>query len=101
MKILIAALTIVAMALVAVALACQYVEEPYRYYETYTRELHEGLWVPDIFPRDIKQIHEQHDIDTNQVWLRFTLGDQKIDLSQFNTIERDMTKVRKPFLAEW
>jgi hypothetical protein len=87
--------------LVVLPSGCQWVEQPYRHFEVYGQELHDGLWVPDIFPHDITDIHEQHDIDTNKVWMRFSLNAQKIDRSIFAAVPTlQMTKT-KPSLASW
>ena len=92
-------------ALAALLFGCQTVEQPYRYYESYDPELHGGMWVPDIFPHDITEIHEQHDIDTNEVWLRFSLGEatfQPID-SGYSAVDTSETglEARKPLWVPW
>lgn len=61
---------------------CGFFEQPYRYYESYDQSLHDGMWVPDIFPHDIVDIYEQHVIDTTEVWLRFSLSDEEFDPSK-------------------
>lgn len=58
---------------------CGFFEQPYRYYESYDRSLHDGMWVPNIFPHDIIDIYEQHVIDTTEVWLRFSLSDEEFE----------------------
>ena len=101
MKVLLFSVCLVVIIIVAVPLSCHYIEQPSRYYENYTKELHEGLWVPDIFPADIKYIYEQHDIDSYRVWLRFNLGLNKINLSRFSPMNKPDVPVRKPFLTTW
>lgn len=82
----------------------QYLEEPYSYFPIYKEELHSGGWVPDLFPSDITEIHEQHDIDTNEVWLRFKVGHAPIDLEgykPFDTNDGKKQSFSSPFLATW
>jgi len=87
--------------LVVLPSGCQWIEQPYRHFDVYGKELHDGLWVPDIFPHDITDIHEQHDIDTNEVWMRFSLNAQKIDLSIFAALPTLETTKTKAFNASW
>ena len=80
---------------------CQLIEEPYRHFDVYVKDLHDGLWVPDIFPHDITDIYEQHDIDTNEVSMRFNLNVQKIDMSTFTTVPQSEVTKTNPFNASW
>ncbi len=96
--------TLIAVALIILVgtlVSCEYFEHPRNYYPNYTVDLHKGLWVPNIFPSDIENIYEQHDIDTNRVWLKFTLGEQAIDLSSYKNIEKSGINYSKPFLTTW
>jgi hypothetical protein len=92
---------VIVLIVIVIPLSCQYIEEPYRYYDTYTKELHNGLWTPEIFPKDIRDIHEQHDIDTNRAWLRFTLGEQILDLVTYVKADKTVIQFTKPFLVSW
>ena len=76
-------------------------EEPHSFFDIYTKDLHSGLWVPDIFPHDITDIHEQHNIDTNAVWLRFCLNSQTMDMSNFIIVPKSDINNKKPFFANW
>lgn len=90
--------------IVLIPLTCHYLEQPSRYLDAYSPGLHQGNWVPNIFPNDITQIHEQHDIDTNEVWLRFTTTKSKIGLSQFKmlaTQDLQTINISKPTFATW
>ena len=57
--------------------------------------------MPDIFPEDIKNIYEQHDIDSYQVWLRFNKGLNEINLSEFSPMNKPDVTFRKPFFTTW
>jgi len=61
------------LAIVVFLMICdvKYTEEPSRYYFKHSNELYYGDWVPKIFPENISNIYEQHNFDTNEVWLRF------------------------------
>jgi hypothetical protein len=53
-------------------------ENIYSYYPTFeatqtTGSAKEGGWIPEIVPSSATEIHEQHNIDTNEVWLRFDI----------------------------
>jgi len=101
MKTLIVTSIIIVITIITVPLSCKYIEEPHTYYKNYTKELHNGFWVPDIFPTDIREIHEQHAIDSNQVWVKFTLSDLEIDLSKFKKMNKSIVPYKKPFLSTW
>lgn len=104
MKELLGIIIIVILLVVGIPFSFQYMEEPHSYFSAYTTDLHNGLWVPNIFPKDIKEIHEQHDIDTNEVWLRFEVGSKQIDLSNYSILsdlEKSNIIIRKPFMASW
>lgn len=82
----------------------QYLEEPYSYFPIYNKGVHTGGWVPDIFPSDITEIHEQHNIDTNEVWLRFKVGLSPIGLESYTPVASNEGKNESfsaPFLATW
>lgn len=84
----------------------RFVERPSRYLGTYSETLHGGEWVPRIFPEDIREIHEQHDLDTNEVWLSFTLGattfsPEAVGYTLIPEHERERLNLRKPFAVTW
>ena len=104
MKKLLGIVIVVLFLIVGLPFSCQYMEEPNRYFATYTEDLHKGLWVPDIFPKDIKEIYEQHNIDTDEVWLRFKIGSKKIDLSHYSILseqQKNNIEFHEPFMASW
>ena len=37
-------------------------------------------WVPDIIPKSAKSIYERHNIDTNEIWLRFNADREDLKL---------------------
>ncbi|MBN1254901.1 MAG: hypothetical protein JXA50_06480 [Deltaproteobacteria bacterium] len=85
---------------------CEVIEQPYQYYQTYDPSLHDGMWVPNIFPHDIVEIYEQHVIDTSEVWLRFSLSDQEFDPSKIGyepiqSIQLSEIIYRFPFTPPW
>lgn len=98
---------ILGIALFAISLAsCQRFEQPHRYFDSYSEELHDGNWVPNIFPKDISQINEQHDLDTNEVWLSYTPGKidfdpLKMGMVSLETKEIEKLEFRAPYQAYW
>ena len=94
------------MMLTLIMVSCQHIEQPHRYFDSYSKQLHKGNWVPDIFPKDIKQINEQHDIDTNEVWLSYTPGKSRFDPLQYGIVviptqEIETINFRFPYQASW
>ena len=63
------------MALTVVAAACDVLEVQEAEYEHYQQMIEDGAiergWVPSFVPASASGIHERHDLDTNQVWVRF------------------------------
>ena len=57
--------------------ACNWSEQPYRFYSTYGEAVEAGEvergWLPEWVPQAAQKIHLQADLDTNQTWLRFEL----------------------------
>ena len=83
-----------------------YQENPYRFYERSEESLYRGEWVPRYFPDDILEVHEQHDIDTNEVWVRFTLGKQDYvpashGYGEVHERNRLQSRLRGPFSHGW
>jgi hypothetical protein len=103
-------LSIVVMCVLALGvLGCLYkhsLERPSRHLDVYNETLHGGEWIPRIFPQDIRDIHEQHDLDTNEVWLSFTLGatafsPEAVGYTLVPESERDQLKLRRPYAVTW
>lgn len=99
-------LALIFIGLLTIPFSCKYFEQPQRYYKSHSDELYSGGWVPKIFPNDISEIHEQHDIDTNEVWLSFNRGNkdidpEKINMSRLTWGQIQSTKFRKPFFSRW
>ena len=59
---------------VLLAVSCS--ERSTAYYQRYEDAVKEGAvkrgWIPVWVPTTATDIHEQHDLDTNNVWVRFT-----------------------------
>ena len=57
-------------------LACSAPETAEVHYPTYAAALADGSiargWVPDLMPHDATDIYEIHDLDTEEVWIRFS-----------------------------
>ena len=51
---------------------------PESHYPTFAAAVADGAvargWVPDMLPADATDIREMHDLDTEEVWIRFTSG---------------------------
>lgn len=99
-------LAVVSLLAVIFPVGCLYLESPSRYYESHEDALYGGMWVPGIFPSDIREIHEQHNLDSNEVWLRFRSGPggfhprghgfDEIRLSELQAIRSS-----DPFMVGW
>lgn len=54
---------------------CEYSENPKLYFATYEEAKNSGImdagWMPTYIPRSSKEIHEQHNLDTNTVHMSF------------------------------
>ncbi|MDA8018470.1 MAG: hypothetical protein MPN21_13595 [Thermoanaerobaculia bacterium] len=50
-------------------------------------------WVPEDFPRSATEIREAHDLDTNQVWIRFEVDRSSPDFEQFLSTWRAVDRV--------
>ncbi len=94
------------LAIFLLAVMCQKHEQPYRFFNVHSEELYRGNWVPKIFPDDISEIHEQHDIDTNEVWLSFNRGKKSInpfvlEMKSLSSNQIEKLEMSKPFMASW
>jgi hypothetical protein len=59
--------------------SCEYLENPKSHYASFSEArnagaLAEGGWLPDLLPKSATDITEQHNIDTNAMWLAFTFS---------------------------
>ena len=84
----------------------QHIEQPHRKYLTYDTHMFIGNWIPDIFPDDVQNIHEQHDIDTNEVWVRLDTKEMPFNIAMKNTqlvygSELNISDLSKPLHAKW
>ena len=52
-------------------------ERATKFYPKYEDAANDGAvkrgWIPEIVPKTATEIHEQHDLDTNEVWIRFNI----------------------------
>lgn len=73
----------VAIALLLLGACCERMETFENIYPDYQAAIDAGGvkrgWVPSFLPSSAKDIREKHDLDTNQVWLRFSLPDGGLD----------------------
>ena len=64
--------------LASVTVACDGLERPSAFFETYEAAREAGAmtrgWIPEWLPSDAIDIHEIHDLDTNEVCFRFELS---------------------------
>jgi hypothetical protein len=63
---------------------CAWVETDETSYETYDDAvadgaLEDGWWLPEFLPRSARSIIDRHNIDTNEIWVRF--GFSKADIA--------------------
>ena len=71
-------------AAVVLSVACGSIEEPTEFYESRDALLADGVvdhgWVPPWLPNSVRAIHESHNLDTNEVWMRFRLDADDMEL---------------------
>ncbi len=73
-------------------LLCCCDETPYIYYPSLSDAQKRGAikrgWIPSILPPSSTEIHEQHDIDTNETWIKFNapLSELRILLGQLRKL---------------
>jgi hypothetical protein len=84
---------------------CDRLENPQREYPTLTEEVFLGGWVPRLLPPTATAIRTQHNIDTNEVWVRFKTGAADFDPTKlgFSDTAQETwpTSVRQPRYASW
>ncbi|MFA5353405.1 MAG: hypothetical protein WC291_04185 [Thermodesulfovibrionales bacterium] len=80
------------------------------YYPTYDAAAKKGAiqrgWIPASVPKTATEICEQHDLDTNEVWLRFSLPPVEKDriadgLNKLTHDEILKMKLRFPSSVDW
>jgi len=80
------------------------------YYPKYEDAAKDGAvkrgWIPEIVPKTAIEIHEQHDLDTNDVWIRFTFPSSRRDqltsgLKRLSNDEVEKVRVRRPSNVDW
>ncbi len=96
--------TVVAIAAAALC-GCDRLENPQSEYAALTDEVFRGGWVPKLLPPGATAIRTQHNIDTNEVWVRFKVGTaafKPADLG-FQQAAPDTwpSHVRRPRYASW
>jgi hypothetical protein len=79
-------------------------------YPTYAAAVQAGAvksgWVPEMVPKTAIDLREQHDIDSNDVWLRFTLpsadkGQIFNNLKKLSDADIMKIKIRYPRKSDW
>jgi len=79
------------------------------YYPKYEDAVKDGAvkrgWIPEILPATATEIYEQHDLDTNNVWIRFALPSSDRDRLATGLKRLTDNEIRKiitqPPLATW
>jgi hypothetical protein len=80
------------------------------YYPTYEAAAKKGAiqrgWIPETVPKTATEIYEQHDLDNNEVWLRFSLPAVEKDKigTGFKKLKHDeilKIKLRYPSKVNW
>ena len=80
------------------------------YYPKYEDALKAGAiergWIPEIIPKTATDIHEQHDLDTNEVWLRFDLPSADKDrliagMRRLTAREISNVRISHPSRTDW
>jgi hypothetical protein len=80
------------------------------YYPKYEDAVKAGAvehgWVPEIVPKTATKLYVQHDIDTNDIWLRFSLQNSDINRLRFGVKKLEYNeilkiKVKRPSRVSW
>src|SRR5881296_224281 len=80
------------------------------FYPTQTNAVAAGAvdrgWVPRTLPTEATDIHEEHDLDTNEVWMRFTVDRDRAlqfvkSLRRLSREEVAAVTVRTPCDNKW
>lgn len=74
--------------------------DPESHYPTFAAAVADGAvargWVPDTLPADATDIWEMHDIDSEEVWIRFTSGSEALGAMARACAEVDALEVAWP-----
>ena len=96
--------------LIGIVLYLEYTEQPSTHWNNTSEmnipDIFQYGWIPSWFPINATNIHEQHDIDTNQVWIKFEILDSNNTtlLQSFKLLEPDkiaIINIKAPFLSNW
>ena len=88
----------------------KYIEQPYTHWDSTENmnlsKTYQYGWIPTWFPINAMNIHEQHDIDTNNIWIKFEITDDNNtkfiqNFNQLNQKEIKNLNIRPPFLCNW
>lgn len=77
------------------SISCRAAEIETNHYATYSDAIEDGAvergWLPEIIPTSAYDIQEQHNLDTNQVWVKFKIPveDQSSLLGIVNRVSTD------------
>ena len=85
--------------------SCDRLENPQREYATLTDDVFLGGWVPRLLPPAATAIRTQHNVDTNEVWVRFKVGTPDFEPAKlgFRQVSAAswLSQVRQPRHASW
>jgi hypothetical protein len=105
MRALLISFTTAASIIAASLYGCDRLENPQREYAAVTDEVFLGGWVPSLLPPTATEIQTQHNIDTNEVWVRFKLGTPDFDPAELGFRKAEpgswTVQVRQPRHASW
>jgi len=88
----------------------KYTEQPYTHWNSTENmnllETYQYGWIPTWFQMNSMNIHEQHDIDTNNIWIKFEITDHNNTkfiqyFNQLNQKEIKNLNIRPPFFSSW
>ena len=105
MRALLTSITTVVGVIAASIYGCDRLENPQNEYARVNDEVFLGGWVPRLLPPTAREIRTQHNIDTNEVWVRFKLDTRNFSPAElgFRPLEPTSwpTEVRRPRHASW
>lgn len=82
----------------------EYTEQPSSHWDN-TNKLQYN-WIPTWFPSNATNIYEQHDIDTNEIWIKFEILDDNTThlMENFNELSHEEVvalHIKTPFMCNW
>ncbi len=84
---------------------CDLLENPQSEYSVVTEEIYQRGWIPRLLPANARQIREQHNMDTNEVWVRYKTITPDFDPTGFGfrLVEHGSwpSEIRRPRHANW